>query len=59
MAVTALLTPLAALLPHTIQRFAAVPMGLALIGLEYVLWTGQADNQRVTPAHLEGGEMEP
>ena len=36
MALTALLTPLAALLPHHIQRFAAVPMGLA------VAWLGIA-----------------
>ncbi|HEX2909485.1 MAG TPA: hypothetical protein VH186_01660 [Chloroflexia bacterium] len=36
MAITALLTPLAALLPHQIQRFAAVPMGLA------VAWLGIA-----------------
>ncbi|OJV92189.1 MAG: hypothetical protein BGO39_09405 [Chloroflexi bacterium 54-19] len=36
MALTALLTPLAALLPHQIQRFAAVPMGLA------VAWLGVA-----------------
>jgi hypothetical protein len=39
MAVTAIvLTPAAAMLPHAIQRFAAVPMGVALIGLGYGLW---------------------
>lgn len=48
MAATALLTPLAALLPHAIQRFAAVPMGLALIGLGYALWTGRV---RKKPSH--------
>lgn len=36
---TALLTPAAALLPHAIQRYAAVPMGLTLIWLGAALWT--------------------
>jgi hypothetical protein len=36
---TAALTPLAALLPHAIQRLAAVPMGLALAWLGYALWS--------------------
>ena len=31
-------TPAAALLPHAIQRFAAVPVGLALAWLGYALW---------------------
>jgi len=39
LAVVALLTPLAALLPHAIQRLAAVPMGLALAWLGYALWS--------------------
>ncbi len=39
LAVTATLTPLAALLPHHIQRFAAVPMGLALAWLGFALWS--------------------
>jgi hypothetical protein len=39
LAATALLTPLAALLPHHIQRLAAVPMGLAIAWLGYALWT--------------------
>lgn len=39
LAVAAALTPLAALLPHAIQRFAAVPMGLALAWLGYALWS--------------------
>ncbi|HVX73682.1 MAG TPA: hypothetical protein VHB19_12815 [Devosia sp.] len=37
--VTALITPAAALLPHAVQRYAAVPMGLTLIWLGVVLWT--------------------
>ena len=39
LAVTAALTPLAALLPHAIQRLAAIPMGLALASLGYALWS--------------------
>jgi len=39
MASTAVLTPSAALLPHQAQRLAAVPMGLALAGLGYALWS--------------------
>ena len=39
LAVTAALTPLAALLPHDIQRLAAMPMGLALAWLGYALWS--------------------
>lgn len=39
LAVAAAVTPAAALLPHAIQRFAAVPMGLALAWLGYALWS--------------------
>lgn len=39
LAATAALTPLAALLPHQIQRLAAMPMGLALALLGYALWS--------------------
>jgi hypothetical protein len=39
LAVTATLTPLAALLPHAQQRYAAVPMGIALACLGYSLLT--------------------
>jgi hypothetical protein len=38
MAVTAALTPLAALLPHAIQRFAGVPMGIVVACMGYALW---------------------
>lgn len=48
-AATAALTPLAALLPHAIQRFAAVPMGLALIWLGYTLWSERREHD-VQPA---------
>jgi hypothetical protein len=39
MAVTAILTPLAAMLPHDIQRYVAVPMGIAFAWLGYALWS--------------------
>jgi hypothetical protein len=38
LAVSAALTPLAALLPHHIQRLAAVPVGLALAWRGFALW---------------------
>ena len=41
LAVAAAVTPLAALLPHAIQRFAAVPTGIALAWLGYTLWSEQ------------------
>ena len=39
LAVAALLTPAAALLPHAIQRLAAIPVALALAWLGYALWS--------------------
>lgn len=42
LAVAAALTPLAALFPHHIQRFAAVPVALALAWLGYALLTERA-----------------
>lgn len=39
LAVAATLTPAAALLPHEIQRLAAIPVGLALAWLGYALWS--------------------
>lgn len=38
LAVAALLTPAAALLPHELQRYAAIPVGLAFVWLGFVLW---------------------
>lgn len=41
----AVLTPIAgALLPHPLERIAAIPMGLALIWLGYSLWSDQRRN---------------
>ena len=39
LAFAAVITPAAALLPHAQQRYAAVPMGLAMIWLGYSLWS--------------------
>jgi hypothetical protein len=43
--IAAAITPVAgALLPHTLERMAAVPMGLALAWLGYSLWSDQRKN---------------
>jgi hypothetical protein len=39
LAVAATLTPLAALLPHAIQRYAAIPVALAIAWLGFTLWS--------------------
>jgi hypothetical protein len=39
LAVASLLTPAATLLPHALQRLAAIPVGLALAWLGYALWS--------------------
>lgn len=44
LAITALLTPAAVLLPHEMQRLAAVPMGLSLAWLGYALWSERPNN---------------
>jgi hypothetical protein len=41
LAVTAAVTPAAALLPHELQRFAGMPVGIALAWLGYALWSEQ------------------
>jgi hypothetical protein len=46
LAITALVTPAAVLLPHAVQRLAAVPMGIALAWLGYALWS----ERRAQPA---------
>lgn len=39
LAIAALITPAAALLPHAIQRYAAVPVGIAIIGMGISLFS--------------------
>ena len=48
MAITAVLTPLAAFLPHHLQRYAAVPMGIAFAWLGYALWS---ESRASSPVH--------
>ena len=51
LAIAATLTPLAALLPHAQQRFAAVPVALALAWLGYALFSERrASAAQVAPA---------
>jgi len=52
LAVAAVITPAAALLPHALQRYAAVPMGIALIWLGYSLWSERrGDTAGLTVGH--------
>ena len=55
LAVAATLTPLAALLPHNIQRYAAIPVALALAALGYALWA----ERRETAADPVAGRGSP
>lgn len=54
LAIVALLTPFAALLPHAAQRLAAVPMGFALAWLGYALWS----ERRPQGHETAGGPLE-
>jgi hypothetical protein len=51
LAVAAVLTPAAALLPHAIQRLAAIPVGIALAWLGYALWSERRREQASDPAN--------
>jgi hypothetical protein len=44
LAFAAIITPAAALLPHALQRYAAVPMGIAMIWMGYTLWSEHRRN---------------
>lgn len=48
LAVAAAITPAAALLPHAIQRLAAVPMGLAVAWLGFALWSERRERASAT-----------
>ena len=54
LALVALLTPVAALLPHATERLAAVPMGLAVAWLSYALWS-ERRQELTEPAPMEVG----
>ncbi len=51
LAAASALTPAAALLPHEIQRWAAIPVGLALAWLGYALWA----DRREPPVQARSG----
>lgn len=53
LAVTALLTPLAALFPHEMQRYAGIPVGVAVAWLGYSVWSekrAHSSEEQVSPA---------
>lgn len=52
LAVAAVITPAAALLPHALQRYAAVPMGIALIWLGYSLWSERRQDKAAIAATM-------
>ena len=59
LAIAATLTPLAALLPHAQQRYAAIPVALALAWLGYSLWSERrASAAQVAPASV-GAQLRP
>lgn len=57
LAVASLLTPAAAVLPHQVQRYAAIPVAVAAVGLGYALWS-QRRAQAVEPADAQAGGVE-
>jgi hypothetical protein len=56
LAVAATLTPAAALLPHDIQRLAAIPVGLAVAWLGYSLWSERRE-QALDPTRGTGSRQ--
>jgi hypothetical protein len=59
LAIAATLTPLAALLPHAEQRYAAIPVALALAWLGYTLWSERrASVSQAMPA-TAGAQLAP
>ncbi|MEP7241148.1 MAG: hypothetical protein ABI697_09715 [Devosia sp.] len=53
LAIAAVITPAAALLPHALQRYAAVPMGIAMIWLGYSLWSEHRNKAARTSLNAE------
>jgi hypothetical protein len=55
----AAVTPVAgALLPHALERLAAIPMGLALIWLGYSLWADQRKNKLNSQASTDASRLD-
>ena len=59
LAIAATLTPLAALLPHAEQRYAAIPVALALAWLGYSLWSEQQASVSQVTAAATGAQLRP
>lgn len=59
LAAASLLTPLAALLPHEIQRYAAIPVGLAFVWLGLVLWLERREQTVLPEPHPEASPSAP
>ena len=55
LAIAAALTPLAGLLPHAEQRFAAIPVALAIAWLGYALWTERRESEASEDAPAPAG----
>ena len=50
-------TPMVALLPHALGRYAAVPVGLALIWLGYSLWSEQRKNSKEPTTAVQSSHL--
>ena len=59
LAIAATLTPLAGLLPHAQQRFAAVPVALALAWLGYALWSERRASAAQPAPATAGAHLRP
>ncbi len=59
LALAATLTPLAALLPHAQQRFAAVPVALAIAWLGYALWSERRTSASQAVPGTAGAQLRP
>jgi hypothetical protein len=59
LAIAATLTPLAALLPHAQQRFAAVPVALALAWLGYALFSERRASASQAATATAGAQLRP
>lgn len=59
LAIAATLTPLAALLPHAQQRYAAVPVALALAWLGYALWSERRASAVPAPHATASAQLRP
>jgi hypothetical protein len=57
--VTAAVTPAAALLPHELQRYVGIPMGIALAWLGYALWSERRARAPESVAGTESAHLRP